>query len=258
MVAMRFALLGSGSRGNALVVEQGTTRVLVDCGFSAREMKKRLARLSLEPADLDGIVITHEHDDHCKGLSRFSRLHGLPVWMTAGTQSALADMEVSAVKRFSPHTPFAIGDLEFAPYPVPHDAREPAQFVIGNGVHRLGVLTDIGHVTTHVRSMVDGCDALVLESNHDSDMLTGGPYPRSLKARVSGRLGHLSNAAAARLLSSIETKALQHVVAAHMSETNNLPALARSALATALNCTPDWVQVADQKEGLSWKSLMNR
>ena len=220
---MRFALLGSGSKGNALVVEQGATRLLIDCGFSAREIEKRLARLGLMPADIDAIVITHEHDDHWKGVSRFSRAHALPVWLTPGTQAAKASSELAATELYSPHEPFAIGDLELFPYPVPHDAREPAQLVIGNGEHRLGVLSDIGHVTPHVRAMVDACDALIIESNHDPDMLAGGPYPPSLKARVGGRLGHLSNAEAAALVSEIDTGALQHVVVAHIVRIQQSP-----------------------------------
>lgn len=258
MTGMRFALLGSGSKGNALIVEQGGTRLLVDCGFSAREIEKRLARLELVPADIDAVVITHEHDDHWKGVSRFSRAHDLPVWLTPGTRAATATSELASVELYSPHEPFAIGDLELFPYPVPHDAREPAQLIIGNGEHRLGVLSDIGHVTPHVRAMVDACDALVIESNHDPEMLATGPYPAGLKARVAGALGHLSNAEAAALVSAIDTRALQHVVVAHMSESNNRPDLARAALAEALACTPDWVHVANQNEGLPWRSLVNR
>ncbi|WP_423823356.1 MBL fold metallo-hydrolase [Salinisphaera sp. SPP-AMP-43] len=255
---MRFALLGSGSKGNALVVEQGATRLLIDCGFSAREIAKRLARLELVPADIDAIVITHEHDDHWKGVSRFSRAHDLPVWLTPGTHSATVASEVAARELYSPHEPFAIGELELWPYPVPHDAREPAQLVVGNGEHRLGVLSDIGHATPHVRDMIDACDALIIEANHDPELLAAGPYPASLKARVAGRLGHLSNAQAAELVTQIDTGALQHVVAAHMSESNNRPELARAALAKALACTPDWVHVANQREGLPWRSLVNR
>ncbi|RJS94893.1 MBL fold metallo-hydrolase [Salinisphaera sp. Q1T1-3] len=255
---MRFALLGSGSKGNALVVECGSTRLLVDCGFSAREIERRLARLSLTPADIDAIVITHEHDDHWKGVSRFSRAHDLPVWLTPGTRAAKNADALAATELYSPHEPFAVGDIELFPYPVPHDAREPAQLVIGNGDKRLGILSDIGVVTPHVRGMVDACDALVIESNHDPALLAGGPYPPALKARVAGRLGHLSNQQAAELLSDIDTRALQHVVVAHLSESNNRPELARAALAEALACSPDWVHVAHQREGLSWRSLSNR
>lgn len=255
---MRFALLGSGSKGNALVVEYAGTRILVDCGFSLREIERRLARLDIAPDAIDALVITHEHDDHWRGVSRFSRRYGAPVWLTPGTQSAKSADELAAVELYSPHEPFAIGELEFFPYPVPHDAREPAQFVIGNGDKRLGVLSDIGYVTPHAREMIDACDALVLESNHDLDMLATGPYPPSLKARVAGRLGHLSNAQAAALLGEIDVSGLQQLVVAHISESNNRPALAQAALAEALSTTADWVHVANQREGLSWRSLVNR
>ncbi|WP_348761185.1 MBL fold metallo-hydrolase [uncultured Salinisphaera sp.] len=255
---MSFALLGSGSKGNALVVQCGATRLLIDCGFSAREIERRLARLDLAPADIDAIVITHEHDDHWKGVSRFSRAHGLPVWLTPGTRVAKDGDALAAIELYSPHEPFAIGDLELFPYPVPHDAREPAQLVIGNGDKRLGVLSDIGTVTPHVRTMIDACDGLIIESNHDPDLLASGPYPPALKARVAGRLGHLSNAQAAALLTEIDTRALQHVVVAHLSESNNRPELAQSALAEALACSLDWVHVAHQREGLAWRTLSNR
>lgn len=256
--SMRFALLGSGSKGNALVVEYRRTRILIDCGFSAKETERRLARLDIDPATLDALVITHEHDDHWKGVSRFSRRHDLPVWLTPGTQAAKRDDALAAVELYSPHESFAIGDLELFPYPVPHDAREPAQLVIGNGDKRLGVLSDIGHATPHVRSMIDACDALILECNHDVAMLAAGPYPASLKRRVGGQLGHLSNDQAAELIGAIDASALQQLVVAHISESNNRPELAQAALADALSTTADWVHVAHQREGLSWRSLVNR
>lgn len=256
--AMRFALLGSGSKGNALVIEYGETRLLIDCGFSAREIERRLARLDLEPGDIDALVITHEHDDHWRGVSRFSRRHEIPVWLTPGTRAAKATDALAATELYSPHEPFAIGDLELFPYPVPHDAREPAQLVVGNGDKRLGILSDSGYATPHVREMIDACDALVLESNHDPEMLARGPYPASLKRRVAGKLGHLSNQQAAELLTQIDATSLQQLVVAHISESNNRPELAQTALAEALSTTADWVHVANQREGLSWRSLVNR
>ena len=256
--AMRFALLGSGSKGNALVVEYGATRLLIDCGFSAREMEKRLARLKLVPADIDALVITHEHDDHWRGVSRFSRRHEIPVWLTPGTRAAKAHDALAAIELHSPHEPFAIGDLELFPYPVPHDAREPAQLVVGSGDKRLGILSDSGYATPHVREMIDACDALVLECNHDPEMLATGPYPPSLKRRVAGKLGHLSNQQAAELLTQIDATSLQQLVVAHISESNNRPELAQAALAEALSTTANWVHVANQREGLSWRSLVNR
>lgn len=255
---MRFASLGSGSRGNALVVESGDTRVLVDCGFAMADAERRLSRLALEPGDLDAILLTHEHVDHVRGVARLARRYDLPVWATPGTFAAWAPGELPAIELFSPHEPFALADLEIWPYPVPHDAREPVQFVVADGDRRLGLLSDIGRVTPHVRSMVADCDALVLECNHDVGMLAAGPYPPSLKRRVGGDQGHLSNHQAAALLAALDGSRLQHVVAAHLSEQNNTPEAACAAMAEALNCTSDWLSAASQNEVLGWRSITTR
>jgi phosphoribosyl 1,2-cyclic phosphodiesterase len=252
---MRFASLGSGSRGNALVVEAGATRVLVDCGFGPRQLAQRLGRLGLVPDDLDAILVTHEHSDHVGGVARAAACYRLPVYMTHGTLGAAAE-SAGSVEMFDSHTPFAIGDLEILPFPVPHDAREPVQFVVADGRHRLGLLTDIGHVTAHVVDMLGACAALVVECNHDADMLARGSYPRALKQRIAGRFGHLDNVAAGDLLRQLDGGRLQHVVCAHLSQENNTPELAKAALALALGCTADWVAVADQDNGFGWRSLI--
>jgi phosphoribosyl 1,2-cyclic phosphodiesterase len=254
---VRFASLGSGSGGNSLVVEAGASRVMVDCGFSVDEAERRLARLGLAPRDLAGVVVTHEHSDHAEGAIPLARRHGLRVWMTHGTlRATAAGAEADAgVTVIDSHTRFAAGDLEVMPFPVPHDAREPVQFVLSDGARRLGVLTDLGGSTRHVETMLSGCDALVLECNHDAQMLAGGPYPGWLKARIAGPFGHLANAAAAGLLAAIDRSRLRHVIAAHLSEKNNLPELARGALAGALGCTPDWIGVADQADGFGWREI---
>lgn len=251
---MRFASLGSGSAGNGLVVEAGTTRVLVDCGFPVEETERRLARIGLAPADVTAIVVTHEHGDHADGVLPFARRHGVPVWMTHGTARAVPGA-ASAACRFDSHSPFAIGALEVRPFPVPHDAREPAQLVLTDGASRLGILTDIGTPTRHVHAMLSGCEALVLECNHDPAMLAAGPYPGWLKARIGGPFGHLANEATAGLLASLDRSRLRHVVAAHLSETNNRPALATAALAGALGCAPSEIVVARQADGFRWLAL---
>lgn len=252
---MRFASLGSGSKGNALVVESGRTRILIDCGFGPRELALRLARLGLAPEDLDAILVTHEHGDHVGGVARVARRHSLAVHMSHGTCVAADLAGQATVRLFDCHTVFAVGDLQIQPFPVPHDAREPTQFVVSDGRWRLGVLTDAGCVTPHMVEMLDDCDGLVLECNHDADMLRNGSYPWPLKQRVGGRLGHLDNMAAASLLGRIGRRRLQHVVAAHLSEQNNTPDLARAALAGVLGCGGQDVAVASQQQGFDWRQL---
>lgn len=251
---MRFASLGSGSRGNALVVEAGGTRILLDCGFGPRNLALRLARTGLVPEDIDAIVVTHEHADHLGGVAASARRYELDVFLTHGTlgAAALTDVNVAVIDS---HTPFAIGDINLMPFPVPHDAREPAQFVFSDGACRLGVLTDAGCVTPHMVEMLSGCEALVLECNHDAAMLAGGRYPPHLKRRIAGRYGHLDNAAAADLLAQIDRSKLRHVVAAHLSQENNTPALATAALAAVLGCDPGWLAVADQEKGCDWRQV---
>lgn len=251
---MRFCILGSGSEGNALVVEAGRTRILVDCGFGPGETLTRLARAGLAAEDLHAIVVTHEHSDHVGGLNQVAAKWGLPVWITHGTLRALGSAPPDA-RLMAPDEAFAVGDIEVLPVPVPHDAREPVQFVFGDGDRRLGLLTDTGAITPHIRRAYAACHALVLECNHDLDMLAAGDYPEFLKRRIAGRFGHLDNTASAGLLASLDAGRLRHLVAAHLSRRNNTPGLARAALASALGCSPDWIAVADQDEGLDWRQL---
>ena len=254
---MRFASIGSGSEGNCLVVEAGGTRVLIDCGFGMRECTARLARIGVEPASISAIFVTHEHSDHIGGVPAFAARHDIGVWLTFGTLTAVASRfeGLSRVYGFDSHDSLVVGDLEIRPFPVPHDAREPVQFVIGDGDHRLGVVTDLGMSTPHVRASLTGCDALVLECNHDREMLRGGNYPAALKQRICGRFGHLCNDDAAALLASLDVSRLQHVLAAHLSRENNRPELARAALASALNCAPDWIGIAEQDCGFEWRAF---
>lgn len=231
---------------------------MLDCGFSLKETVQRLARLGKEPDRLTAVVLSHEHSDHVRGIGFLARRFNLPVWMTTGTFSAIERLygPLPIVRLFSPHESFVIGDIGVAPFPVPHDAREPSQFVFSNGDLRLGVLTDAGSTTPHIETMLSGCHGLILECNHDRDMLLNGPYPEPLKARIGGHEGHLDNATAAAILASVDQANLQHLVAAHLSETNNTAALARGALSEVLGCDPDWVHVADQAGGLSWHTLL--
>ncbi|MCR4298855.1 MAG: MBL fold metallo-hydrolase [Gallionella sp.] len=254
---MKFASLGSGSEGNALLVAVGRTLVLMDCGFGLQDTLSRLARLNVSAEQLSGIVVTHEHGDHINGVARLARKFNLPVWLTHGTlhgqHQALAD--IVFLREIDPHQSFAIGDIEITPYPVPHDAAEPVQFVFNDGVRRLGVLTDAGCGTAHMEQTLSGCHALVLECNHDAEMLMNGDYPYSLKQRVGGRFGHLNNQDAAGILSRLDTSRLQHLVAAHLSRKNNTAELAVQALSCILNCETSWVEVATQKAGFSWREI---
>ena len=255
---MRFTSLGSGSEGNGLLVEAGVTRVLIDCGFGVRDTVARLQRAGVEPETLTAIIVTHEHSDHIGGVAAFAAKFGTTVWLTFGTLSMVSESfaELPSVRGFDSHDVFPIGDIEVHPFPVPHDAREPVQFVCSDGRSRLGVLTDIGTSTAHVEASLSGCDALVVECNHDLDMLYGGDYPYPLKRRIAGKFGHLDNGAAAQLVGRIDTSRLKHLIAAHLSQENNRPALARAALAGAVNCDPSWVGIADQKQGFAWREFV--
>jgi len=255
---MKFASLGSGSEGNALLVAAGRTQVLMDCGFGLQDTLSRLARLGVSAGQLSGIAVTHEHGDHIGGVARLARKFDLPVWLTHGTLHSQPEAfsGIACIHEIDPHQPFVIGGIEITPYPVSHDAAEPVQFVFSDGARRLGVLTDTGCSTAYIEQTLSGCHALVLECNHDSGMLMNGDYPYSLKQRVSGRFGHLSNQDAAAILGRLDVSCLQHLVAAHLSRKNNTVELAVRALSGALDCGADWIGVAAQQEGFAWREIV--
>jgi phosphoribosyl 1,2-cyclic phosphodiesterase len=255
---VRFACLGSGSEGNGLLVEVDGTRILIDCGFGIRDAIARLARLAVEPESITAILVTHEHSDHIGGVAAFAAKYGTPVWLTFGTLSAVSERfaRLPRVCGFDSHDSFAVDAIEVRPFPVPHDAREPVQFVCSDGRWRLGVLTDLGVSTAHVEASLTGCDALVLECNHDLDMLANGDYPYPLKQRIAGKFGHLDNGSAAALLARLDNSRLKHLFAAHLSQQNNRRELATAALAGAIGCTPEWIGVADQHEGFGWREFI--
>ena len=251
---MRFASLGSGSRGNGTVVEAGNTRVLVDCGFSLRETESRLSRLGLSASGLSAVLVTHEHGDHSNGVRVLANRYQLPVYMTAGTARArsLTDVELPFI--IDGHTAFYVDDLAVQPVAVPHDAAEPVQFVFNGAGKKLGVLTDLGAITPFIREHYGACDALLLESNHCVDMLARGAYPPSLKLRVGGRFGHLNNDQAADLLLDVDKARLQHLVIAHLSEKNNSQERAELALAQAVADLRN-VLYACQEQGFDWLTI---
>ena len=251
---MRFASLGSGSRGNGTLVESGDTCLLIDCGFTVKETERRLARLGRSVDDLSAVLVTHEHSDHIKGVGPLARKHALPVYASHGTAQYEGMAGLPDLCEVNTHGTFLVGDIEISAVAVPHDAREPCQYVFANRDRRLGLLTDLGSITPFVIEQYRDCDALVLEFNHDSDMLAVGPYPPSLKRRVGGDWGHLNNHQAAQLLSMVEQARLQHLVMAHISEKNNTVALAEQALGAVMTRC-EAVLSADQEGGFDWLAI---
>jgi phosphoribosyl 1,2-cyclic phosphodiesterase len=252
--AVQFASLGSGSKGNATLVRCGDTLLMIDCGFSLRETVRRMARLRVEPQQLNAILVTHEHSDHCSGVAALSRNYQIPVYLTHGTFSTGRCDGVYDQRLFNCEDTLAIGNLSVKAVTVPHDAVEPCQYRISSGEHTLGILTDLGSITPHVIDSFRDCHSLLLEFNHDLAMLLDGPYPPHLKRRVGGDWGHLNNEQAAELLRHIGGARLRHLVVAHISEKNNSRALAERALRSVLE-TMDRVVFAEQSGGFDWLDL---
>lgn len=259
MSTFRLASLGSGSRGNATLVRAGDTLLLVDCGFSIRETERRLALLGVHADDLSAILVTHEHGDHLRGVLPLARRFRLPVYMSGGTSQAVAQRQLSvngvARHEVRPGRELRFGEVSVTPVPVPHDAREPCQYVFHYGRRCAGLLTDLGSLTADVREAYRQCDALMLECNHEPSLLANGPYPLSLKQRVAGELGHLSNQQAASLLSGVEQSRLQHLVLSHLSEKNNTPRHALDAI-LAGGADPQRTLVASQASGFDWLDIV--
>ena len=252
---MRFASLGSGSKGNSTVVESDTACVMVDCGFGLRNACTRLERIGKSPEDLTAIIVTHEHSDHWKGIGALSAKYNIPVYLSAGSLKAKQIQSGEALFNcIDSHRDFYVGDICIKPVPVPHDAREPIQYILSNGKVQLGILTDLGHFTPHVVSSYSKCDALLLECNYDEDMLLDGPYPRFLKDRVSGMFGHLSNRQAADLLLALDLSRLKTLVIGHISAKNNDVSLIKAAIEPL--CGEDIVlSFADQESGSPWMEI---
>ncbi len=245
--ALSVCVLGSGSRGNAVYVSDGATAILIDAGFSAREIDRRMRQRGLDPASLNAILVTHEHTDHVRGVERLVRRHRLPVYLTAGTrQEAAALHELPEIYCFACGDEFQINTLAIRPFSISHDARDPAGFTIGANGSRIGIATDLGHVTALVREHLRGCRMLIVEANHDPGMLMDGPYPWFLKQRIRGRTGHLANHETGRLLADILHPGLDHVVLAHLSETNNTPEKALAEISALVSGTTIRLQAASQ------------
>ncbi|MBL4762614.1 MAG: MBL fold metallo-hydrolase [Gammaproteobacteria bacterium] len=256
---MQFASLGSGSKGNSSLVRRLDTLLMIDCGYSLKQTLLRLASLLVEPADIQAIVVTHEHSDHISGVARLSKKYQIPVWMSHGTyracQGAKFDTDFFQIHCFHPEEVIRIGAINIAPFAVPHDAREPCQLVLHAAGKQLGILTDTGSITPHIIASLSDCDALMLECNYDAAMLANGPYPEALKQRVGGRLGHLSNQQAADLLAQIQSDRLKTVVLSHISEKNNTAEKARLAIEAVMG--QQQLHVADQLKGFDWIAIEN-
>ena len=252
---LRFKNLGSGSTGNATLIEvtgHRPTRLLVDCGLGLRKLSSSLAEAGLADDAVDAIFITHEHSDHIGSARQFALRHRVPVWMSRGTHEAIGSPDFDGLlQTASDGQTFSVGDLQITPFTVPHDAREPLQLTCSDGATKLGVLTDLGHATAHLLAHLAGCDALLLECNHDTDLLAQSSYPPFLKKRVGGLYGHLSNDAASAIARSIAHTGLKCLVAAHLSQQNNRPDLARLAMTEALGSRAE-VMVADASVGTRW------
>lgn len=253
---LRFRSLGSGSSGNATLVEaQGLVpfRLLIDCGLGIRQLTMRLAESGVQPEDIHAIFITHEHGDHIGCALTLALRYRIPVWMSHGTHLAIGAPDFDGLLHIARDgKSIDLSGLQLMPFTVPHDAREPLQLSCTDGSAKLGILTDLGHATPHVVAHLQACDALLLECNHDIDLLSNSVYPPFLKRRVGGQYGHLSNLAAAEIACAVTHSGLIHIVAAHLSAQNNSPNLVQSVLSRALGCNASDIVVACASSGTQW------
>ncbi len=252
---MRYASLGSGSKGNATLIQNETTTIMVDCGFSVKETERRLARLNLTAEDISALFVTHEHGDHIRGVGPFARKYNLTVCMTRGTAKCKSLGNVPNLRLIAVDDSIDFGGMTIESYTVPHDANEPCQFIIMDKKIRFAMLTDVGHCTEHIVTQLNDCDALLLECNHDTTMLHNGPYPASLKERVGGLYGHLSNNQASKLLNEIQHDKLKKISIAHISDKNNKEELALASLQAVLQNKSTEVSIIDQHEGIDWQEI---
>ena len=249
-MSLRFCALASGSRGNALLVEHEDTLILVDNGLPLKTLVKRLDAVGRSVDDIDALLITHEHGDHSRGIRPLMRRHELTLWATPGTAQVVD--AIDDYERMRCDRELTIGSIDVQPFAVPHDAREPCQFVFNAGGQRLGLLTDTGHATPVVLKSLQSCDALAIEFNHDTGMLENGSYPESVKARVGSRFGHLSNKQTVDLLAEVVHPGLQWVVGLHLSESNNSPERVRAAAARFTDQSSVELRLATQDEPSPW------
>jgi phosphoribosyl 1,2-cyclic phosphodiesterase len=235
-VSFRFRVLGSGSSGNATLIEAGGTRILIDAGLGPRELAERLQSAGIDPASVNLVVLSHEHTDHAKGAASFSRKWGVPLSGTRGTYAAagLGATDIAGYEVLGGGSTRTVGALSIKAIPVPHDAAEPLAFVVSHGGRSLGHATDLGHLSRTVVDAFRGCSAILMESNYDPVLLRDGPYPWSLKERILSPLGHLSNGDVGRYLAGDLPTECETLVLAHLSQKNNHPEVAMMAAESAL------------------------
>lgn len=235
---MRLCSLYSGSSGNSIFVASDNTRILSDAGLSAKKIIEALCSIGEKPGELSGILVSHEHIDHVRGAGIMSRKFNLPIYASEGTWQAMGEMigPVMECNRrvFSSYEPFKIGDIEVKPFPIPHDANEPVGYSYGNNGKKVTIATDIGHISIELLHFLEDSDLLLLESNHDLEMLKVGPYPWNLKRRIAGDNGHLSNEAAGKVIAYMAEKGTKRFLLGHLSKENNFPELAYQTVCNAL------------------------
>jgi len=229
-------ILASGSKGNAIFISSGDTSLLIDAGLSGIEIERRLRSRGLDPKDLNAILVSHEHSDHIQGVGVLSRRYKLPVYINSKTQKAAVSQlgNLHDFKQFECGSMFTINDLSIHPFSISHDALDPCGFTVNQNGTKIGIATDLGIATSMVKEHLKGCTLLILEANHDEQMLINGPYPWPVKQRIKSRTGHLSNEASKTLLNELQHDGLQHVMLAHLSETNNTPQKAVNEVGRAL------------------------
>ena len=253
---VRFASLGSGSKGNATIIESNTTCIMVDCGFSVKDCERRLKRLGKTTKDLNAILVTHEHSDHWKGVLPLASRFNIDIYITAGCLLAvgLNSNDYQSVKIVDSHQSFKVGDMDIEPIPVPHDAKEPVQYIISSGGCKFGILTDVGSITPYIVQQYGECNGLLVEANHDLELLNSGKYPKFLKNRVSSQWGHLNNNQTADLISQINQSQIQQLVIGHISQSNNSKEIVKKTIDNVFFGSAEIIY-ADQDEGFDWLHL---
>ena len=247
---LAICILASGSRGNAVYISGGSTSILIDAGLSGIEIERRLKSKELCPEDLDAIIVSHEHTDHIQGVGVLSRRFNLPVYISSKTEKAAVSQlgNIRVIKNFKCGSTFMIKDLSIHPFSISHDAEDPSGFTVNQNGTKIGLATDLGIATSMVKEHLKGCSLLILEANHDEDMLLNGPYPWPVKQRIKSRTGHLSNEASKNLLKEVQHDRLKYVILAHLSKTNNTPQKALSEVGRAITDCHAQLDVATQDE----------